>query len=44
MGEWDKPIADVDWPEQRERLLIEAILTAAGVENPFAVVGKAVQS
>jgi hypothetical protein len=33
---WEVPLADVDWPEQRERLLIEAVLTAAWIPNPFA--------
>jgi hypothetical protein len=44
IGTWDKPIADLDWPDHQMRLLIEATLTAAGVANPFAVAGKAVQS
>jgi hypothetical protein len=41
---WDGPLADTDWDDGRARLLIEAVLTAAGVPNPFAVAGKAVQS
>jgi hypothetical protein len=41
---WDGPLADTDWDDGRARLLIEATLTAAGVANPFAVAGKAVQS
>jgi hypothetical protein len=44
MGAWDMPIADLDWTDHEMRLLIEATLTAAGVANPFAVAGKAVQS
>jgi hypothetical protein len=44
MGTWDKPIADLDWPDHQARLLIEATLIAAGAPNPFAVAGKAVQS
>jgi hypothetical protein len=44
MGAWDKPIADLDWPDHQMRLLIEVTITAAGVANPFAGAGKAAQS